>query len=170
MIIEVKKYLLSLQELICQAITEIDGQEQFQTDHWDHPEGGGGRTRVISNGAVFEKGAVNFSHIKGSRLPPAATARHPELAGAGFQALGVSLVIHRSNPHVPTVHMNIRFFISETERPIWWFGGGFDLTPYYGVIYLEDCVHWHQQAKEVCDPFGDDIYPKLKQACDDISS
>ncbi len=163
----VKQYLLDLQDRICQALEEADGQASFVEDSWERPQGGGGRTRVISNGAVFEKGGVNFSHVFGSALPGSATAHRPELAGRRFQAMGVSLVMHPRNPYVPTSHANVRFFIAEKEGedPVWWFGGGFDLTPYYGN--KSDCRHWHLTAKAACEPFGDEVYPKFKRWCDD---
>lgn len=163
----VKAYLLGLQESICASLAAEDGKAGFHEDVWEHSHGGGGKTRIIENGRIFEKGAVNFSHICGAQLPPSATARNPDLAGGQFQALGVSVVLHPLNPHIPTVHMNVRFFIAEKSHtePVWWFGGGFDLTPYYG--YHEDCQHWHRNARQVCEPFGKDIYPKFKQACDD---
>lgn len=165
-IASVKAYLLDLQNSMGEALAAEDGTACFQASHWEHAEGGGGKTCVMANGAVFEKGAVNFSHIAGAQLPPAATVRNPELAGRQFQALGVSLVMHPLNPHVPTVHLNVRFFIAEKPgaESVWWFGGGFDLTPYYG--YASDCQHWQQNAKQACDPFGADIYPQFKQACD----
>lgn len=163
----VKQYLLSLQDEICHALEALDGQATFEEDSWQREQGGGGRTRVIGNGAVFEKGGVNFSHVFGDKLPPSASASRPELAGRSFEAMGVSLVIHPHNPYVPTSHANVRFFIAEKEGedPIWWFGGGFDLTPYYGND--EDCQFWHQSAKEACDPFGEEVYPHFKQWCDD---
>jgi len=163
----VKTYLLTLQDQICKALVAEDGRSEFNEDRWEHTQGGGGKTRVINQGKVFEKGAVNFSHIHGRQLPPAATARNPELAGGEFQALGLSLVLHPLNPHLPTVHTNIRFFIAAKPgaEPVWWFGGGFDLTPYYG--YVEDCRHWHQNAANACEPFGADIYPRFKRACDE---
>jgi coproporphyrinogen III oxidase len=163
----VKAYLLELQDLICSTLEIADGQQRFQTDKWVREAGGGGRTRVLDNGALFEKGGVNFSHVHGDQLPASATAHRPELAGRTFQALGVSLVLHPHNPHVPTSHANVRFFLAEKEgeEPVWWFGGGFDLTPYYG--YDEDCQHWHQVAKKACDPFGPEIYPRFKTWCDD---
>ena len=150
----VKASLLDLQDRICSALETFEADTRFIEDAWTRPAGGGGRTRVIENGAVIEKGGVNFSHVFGSGLPPSASAHRPELAGRGFEALGVSLVIHPHNPHVPTSHANVRFFIAEKEgeEPVWWFGGGFDLTPYYG--FEEDCVHWHRTAKAACDPFG----------------
>lgn len=163
----VKTYLLALQDDICAQLAAEDGGVTFAEDAWDRPGGGGGRTRVISNGAVFEQGGVNFSHVFGDKLPPSATAQRPELAGRSFQALGVSLVIHPNNPLVPTSHANVRFFIAEKEgeEPVWWFGGGFDLTPYYG--FEDDCISWHHAAKVACDPFGEDVYARYKQWCDD---
>lgn len=162
----VKDYLLDLQDRICQAFTELDGQA-FIEDAWERPAGGGGRSRVLSSGQLIEKGGVNFSHVFGEGLPASATAHRPELAGRAFQAMGVSLVIHPHNPHIPTSHANVRFFIAEKEgeAPVWWFGGGFDLTPYYAIE--EDCVHWHQVAYEACQPFGEDCYPRYKKWCDD---
>lgn len=163
----VKRYLLDLQDRICDALTEADGQQTFIEDSWQRPQGGGGRTRVISNGAVFEKGGVNFSHVFGGALPASATAHRPELAGRSFEAMGVSLVMHPKNPYIPTSHANVRFFIAEKEGedPVWWFGGGFDLTPYYGND--DDCRHWHLTAKAACEPFGEAIYPHYKQWCDE---
>jgi coproporphyrinogen III oxidase len=163
----VKTYLLKLQNDICQQLAEEDGRAIFLTDEWQRPEGGGGVTRVLADGAVFEKAGVNFSHVEGDKLPPSATAHRPELAGRHWRATGVSLVIHPQNPHVPTSHANVRFFVAEKPgaAPVWWFGGGFDLTPYYG--YEEDCRHWHQTAKAACDPFGKSLYPELKKWCDD---
>ncbi len=163
----VKSYLLALQDDICAQLVAEDGNVTFAEDAWERPEGGGGRTRVISNGAVFEQGGVNFSHVFGDKLPPSATAQRPELAGRSFQALGVSLVIHPNNPLVPTSHANVRLFIAEKagEDPVWWFGGGFDLTPYYG--FEDDCISWHRAAKVACDPFGEDVYASYKQWCDD---
>lgn len=163
----VKTYLLDLQDRICTAIEEEDGGERFAEDNWQREQGGGGRTRVLANGKVFEQAGINFSHVFGNSLPASATAQRPELAGRSFQAMGVSLVIHPHNPYVPTSHANVRFFIAEKagEEPIWWFGGGFDLTPYYP--FREDVIHWHQTAKAACDPFGVDIYPRYKQWCDE---
>ncbi|MFL0798710.1 MAG: oxygen-dependent coproporphyrinogen oxidase [Cellvibrionaceae bacterium] len=163
----VKQYLLQLQDNICNALAEEDGGATFDEDSWDRPGGGGGRTRVITDGNVIEKGGVNFSHVFGDALPPSASAHRPELAGRSFQAMGVSLVIHPHNPWVPTSHANVRFFIAEKEGedPVWWFGGGYDLTPYYG--FDEDCIHWHQTAKDACEPFGEEIYPRFKKWCDD---
>jgi len=164
---EVISYLKNLQDNICSALEQEDGAAKFVEDSWQREAGGGGRTRVIANGAVFEKGGVNFSQVFGDKLPPSATAVRPELAGRSFQAAGVSLVIHPNNPYVPTSHANVRVFIAEKkgEAPVWWFGGGYDLTPYYP--FEEDCVHWHQTAKNACDPFGKEIYPRFKKWCDD---
>ena len=164
---QVKSYLLRLQDTLCNALAAQDGEAAFISDEWQCPEGGGGRSRVLSDGAVFEKGGVNFSHVQGEALPPSATASRPELAGRRYEALGVSLVIHPNNPHVPTSHANIRLFVATKEgaEPIWWFGGGYDLTPYYGQH--DDCVHWHRVARDACQPFGDDIYPEFKAWCDD---
>jgi coproporphyrinogen III oxidase len=163
----VKRYLLQLQDDICAALAQEDGGAGFITDEWQRPQGGGGRSRVLSDGAVFEKGGVNFSHVMGDNLPPSASAARPELAGRSYQAMGVSLVIHPRNPYVPTSHANVRLFVAEKpgEEPVWWFGGGFDLTPYYGS--REDCVHWHQVAAEACAPFGAEVYPRYKQWCDE---
>ncbi|HHR5880539.1 TPA: oxygen-dependent coproporphyrinogen oxidase [Providencia alcalifaciens] len=163
----VKAYLQSLQDTICQKITELDGKETFLEQTWERTEGGGGRSRVLTQGALFEQAGVNFSHIKGEKMPASATAHRPELAGRSYQAMGVSLVIHPLNPYIPTTHANVRFFIAEKEGadPVWWFGGGFDLTPYYG--FEEDAVHWHTVANELCTPYGTEVYPKFKQWCDD---
>ncbi len=164
MITSVKEYLLDLQNRICQCLEKEDGKAVFIEDPWEYPEGGGGLTRILTNGAVIEKGGVNFSHVFGKALPQAATAKRPELADKPFQALGVSLVIHPKNPYVPTTHANVRFIQVEKEAG-WWVGGGFDLTPYYG--FMEDCVHWHTMAKAACEPYGAALYPKLKKGCDD---
>ncbi|MDM3870447.1 oxygen-dependent coproporphyrinogen oxidase [Porticoccus sp. W117] len=162
----VKTYLLDLQDRICAELENADGSDQFVEDSWNRAEGGGGRSRVLTDGGVIEKGGVNFSHVHGNQLPASATAARPELAGRSFEAMGVSLVIHPHNPHVPTSHANVRFFIAEKngEAPVWWFGGGYDLTPYYGNE--DDCRHWHQTAKDACDPFGEEVYPKFKKWCD----
>lgn len=162
----VKEYLLDLQTRICDALSNEDG-EKFLEDSWERPGGGGGRSRVLENGNVFEKAGVNFSHVFGEGLPPSATAQRPELVGRHFQALGVSLVIHPRNPFVPTSHANVRFFVAEKPDadPVWWFGGGFDLTPYYGN--RNDARHWHETAKAACEPFGNEVYPRFKQWCDD---
>jgi len=166
-ILAVKNYLLGLQDRICRALENEDGVQTFREDAWERPEGGGGRSRVLTEGAVFEQAGVNFSQVFGKTLPPSATAHRPELAGRAWQALGVSLVIHPRNPYVPTSHMNVRFFIAEKEgaEPVWWFGGGFDLTPYYG--FEEDSVNWHQTAKAACEPFGADYYIRFKKWCDE---
>ena len=164
---QVKSYLLSLQDSICTALAEEDGQADFIVDEWQREEGGGGRSRVLSEGAVFEKAGVNFSHVMGENLPPSASASRPELAGRSYQAMGVSLVIHPRNPYVPTSHANVRFFVAEKAdaEPVWWFGGGYDLTPYYGN--RDDCIAWHQVARDACQPFGDDVYPRYKAWCDE---
>ena len=168
MIEEVKQYLLNLQNNICYQLEQVDGKAKFIEDSWEK-EGntGNGQTRVIQNGNVFEQGGVNFSIVSGESLPSSATALRPELAGRSFQALGVSLVIHPKNPYVPTSHANVRFFIAKKdgEEPIWWFGGGFDLTPYYG--FDEDAIYWHSTAESACKPYGKDVYPKYKKWCDD---
>lgn len=163
----VRSYLLDLQTRICAELAEEDGAADFSVEEWQREEGGGGRSRVLADGAVLEKAGVNFSHVMGETLPPSATAARPELAGRSFQALGVSLVIHPRNPYAPTSHANVRLFVAEKpgEAPVWWFGGGYDLTPYYG--YEEDCVHWHRTAADACAPFGDEVYPRYKQWCDD---
>src|SRR6187551_1284168 len=163
----VKAYLLALQDRICNALAAEDGGAQFIEDSWTRTEGGGGRSRVLTNGAVIEKGGVNFSHVHGTQMPASATAHRPELAGRAFEAMGVSLVIHPHNPYVPTSHANVRFFIAEKEgaAPVWWFGGGYDLTPYYGNE--ADVIHWHQTAKDACDPLGEHLYPKFKKWCDE---
>ena len=170
-IVTVRNYLLNLQDNICAALTKVDSSE-FTEDAWQHQgsaliHSGDGRTRVMADSVVIEKGGVNFSHVKGSNLPPSASAKRPELAGKAFEAMGVSLVIHPNNPFAPTSHMNVRFFVAgaETDNPIWWFGGGFDLTPYYG--FDEDAKHWHQTAKKACEPFGKDIYAEYKKWCDE---
>lgn len=163
----VNNYLLNLQDTICTALEMEDGGAHFIEDAWQREEGGGGRTRVLSHGAVFEQAGVNFSHVFGTQLPPSATAKRPELANRSFQAVGVSLVIHPHNPYVPTSHANVRFFRAEKEggEPIWWFGGGFDLTPFYP--FEDDVIHWHQTAFAACKPFGDEVYPRYKKWCDE---
>tara|TARA_B110000908_G_scaffold169820_1_gene227791 strand:- start:294 stop:1196 length:903 start_codon:yes stop_codon:yes gene_type:complete len=165
--VAVKKYLLGLQNGVCSALQAEDTKALFQEDRWSREEGGGGCSRTIINGNVFEKGGVNFSHVRGTQLPSSATELRPELKGRSFEAMGVSVVMHPENPYVPTAHANVRFFVAEKpgEDPVWWFGGGYDLTPYYGNI--DDCQHWHQTAKEACLPFGDDVYPRLKKWCDE---
>ncbi|MCH1414793.1 MAG: oxygen-dependent coproporphyrinogen oxidase [Glaciecola sp.] len=166
-IAQVKTFLLKLQNNICQTLELCDGKARFVEDEWEREQGGGGRTRVMTNGAVIEQGGVNFSHVFGDQMPASATAARPELAGRRFQAMGVSLVIHPHNPYIPTSHANVRFFIAEKEgeAPIWWFGGGFDLTPFFP--FKEDVVHWHKVAHDLCLPFGEDVYPKYKKWCDD---
>ena len=163
----VKTFLLDLQDRICTALEAQDGGGQFIEESWLREEGGGGRSRVLEQGVVIEKGGVNFSHVMGEKLPASATAVRPELEGRSFQAMGVSLVIHPRNPYVPTSHANVRMFVAEKEgeEPVWWFGGGYDLTPYYG--FNEDCSHWHQTAKHACKPFGNDVYNQYKTWCDD---
>jgi coproporphyrinogen III oxidase len=163
----VKTFLLALQQQICEGLERLDEKASFNADSWTRPEGGGGTSKVMTQGAVFEQAGVNFSHVTGAAMPASATAHRPELAGRSFEAMGVSLVIHPHNPYVPTTHANVRFFIASKEGadPVWWFGGGFDLTPYYP--FAEDVRQWHQVAKNICDPFGDDLYPKYKQWCDD---
>lgn len=163
----VKDYLTGLQDRLCTAFESCDGEARFREDAWQRPEGGGGRTRVLENGGVFEKGGVNFSHVHGESLPPAASARRPELAGRSFQALGVSVVMHPINPYCPTSHANVRFFVAQKpgEPDVWWFGGGFDLTPVYP--FDEDCREWHQRAAHLCAPFGKTVYDKHKRWCDD---
>ncbi len=163
----VQNYLQQLQARICEELSAIDGSAGFETETWDRPEGGGGITRVLSDGAVFEKGGVNFSYVEGGKMPGSATQHRPELAGRSFKAMGVSLVMHPVNPYVPTSHANVRCFVAEKpgEDPVWWMGGGFDLTPYYGN--KEDVVHWHSTAKAACDPFGEDVYDRYKQWCDE---
>ena len=163
----VKNYLLDLQQRICDELQALEPSATFIEDQWQREEGGGGRSRVIEGGDVFEKGGVNFSHVHGDQLPPSATAARPELAGRSFEAMGVSLVIHPRNPYVPTSHANVRFFIAEKpgEEPVWWFGGGYDLTPYYGNE--DDCRAWHHTARDACQPFGEEIHPRFKQWCDE---
>lgn len=163
----VKTYLLGLQDDICAQLEAEDGRGEFLEETWDRAEGGGGRSRVLSDGQVIEKGGVNFSHVFGTTLPPSASAHRPELAGRAWQAMGVSLVIHPENPFVPTSHANVRLFVAEKEgeAPVWWFGGGFDLTPFYP--FEEDVRQWHQVARDAVAPFGDDIYPEFKRWCDD---
>jgi coproporphyrinogen III oxidase len=164
----VKKYLVHLQESICSDLESLDGKAIFEKDHWTKEDGNGsGITSVISNGNVFEKGGVNFSIVQGNKLPKSASAIRPELEGRKYTALGVSLVLHPENPYIPTAHSNVRFFVAEEpgKEPIWWFGGGFDLTPFYG--FDEDAVHWHKTAKKACLPFGKKVYSKYKKWCDD---
>ncbi|MDB6093782.1 MAG: hemF [Verrucomicrobia bacterium] len=163
---DVRNYLLELQDLICAALEKEDGVARFREDAWTRSEGGGGRSRVMAEGPVFEKAGVGFSHVTGASLPPSATAHRPELAGQPWEAFGVSLVTHPRNPYVPTSHMNVRFFSAgPAASPTWWFGGGFDLTPYYG--FEDDAVAWHRAARAAVSPFGDSLYPRFKRACDD---
>ena len=168
MIEQVKKYLVHLQESICSDLESLDGGAVFEKDHWTRKDGNGsGITSVICDGNVFEKGGVNFSIVEGNKMPNSATALRPELEGRKYTALGVSLVLHPHNPYVPTVHSNVRFFVAEEPEkdPVWWFGGGFDLTPFYG--FDEDAVHWHTTAKKACLPFGEKVYSQYKKWCDD---
>ncbi|NLS14371.1 oxygen-dependent coproporphyrinogen oxidase [Vibrio sp. SM6] len=166
----VKHYLQGLQNDICRQLEQLDGQGTFNEDRWQRSHtdalGGGGCSRVMRHGAIFEQGGVNFSHVTGAQMPASATAHRPELAGRRFEAMGVSLVLHPHNPYVPTSHANVRFFIAEKEGedPIWWFGGGFDLTPFYP--FDDDCRHWHDVAKSLCAPFGDEVYSEHKAWCD----
>lgn len=164
----IKDYLLRLQASLCLTLEQEDQQQKFLIDDWSRAEGGGGKTCVLTEGPVIERGAVNFSHIFGITLPPSASQRNPQWVGLPFQATGISLVIHPHNPYVPTVHMNLRFIglqAKNKQLSHWWFGGGFDLTPYYP--FFEDCQHWHRTAKLACDPFGLALYPQYKKNCDD---
>jgi len=163
----VEEYLRSLQTSICLALEVADGKEKFRRDCWDRPGGGGGESRVMVGGDVFEQAGVSFSLVYGNEMPPSATKSRPELAGRSFRALGISLVLHPKNPYVPATHANCRFFSTDSDdgEPVWWFGGGFDLTPYYA--FHDDVLHWHRKAKEACDPFGNEVYPKYKRWCDD---
>ncbi len=162
----VRDYLVALQSRIVFALEEVDGM-RFRRDEWGRPEGGGGISRLLEEGNVLERGGVNFSHVFGERLPPSATAARPELAGRGFQAMGVSLVLHPRNPYVPTVHMNVRFFVAlkSGEPAVWWFGGGMDLTPYYP--FVEDVVHFHSACRAALAPFGDGVHERYKRWCDE---
>lgn len=164
---EVKAFLISLQSSICEGLSAIDGTD-FYADHWRHDNGSGaGTSSVLADGKVIEKGGVLFSHVHGSAMPASATAKRPDLAGKSFQAMGVSLVIHPRNPFAPTAHMNVRFFVAgaDTDQPVWWFGGGFDLTPYYG--FSEDAVHWHKIAYQACENFDPNPYHQFKTNCDE---
>jgi coproporphyrinogen III oxidase len=166
----VARYLRGLQDRICAELERLDGGATFRRDPWSRAEGGGGETRVLADGAVFERAGVAFSDVRGHRLPPSASAHRPQLAGRGYRAMGVSLVIHPRNPHVPTSHANVRFFCADAPadsdaEAVWWFGGGFDLTPYYG--FEEDCRHWHREAFNACAPFGTHVYPLFKKNCDE---
>jgi len=162
----VHRFLETFHDTLCARIESLDGRARFASDAWTRPEGGGGVTRILTDGAVFEKAGVARSVVSGSTLPPSATAQRPELAGRHWQATGVSLVLHPHNPYVPTSHANVRFFVAtkQGEPPVWWFGGGFDLTPYYG--FEADCAHWHGRARDACAPFGDEVHDELKQWCD----
>lgn len=163
----VGSYLTGLQDQISNSIRQIDPTATLTEDSWQRPAGGGGRSRVYSDGQVFEQAGVNFSHVHGDALPASASAGREDIAGRSFQAMGVSLVFHPHNPFAPTTHCNVRFFVAEEEgkQPVWWFGGGFDLTPYYGN--KDDCIHWHSTAKQACDAFGADHYDRFKKWCDD---
>ena len=163
----VERYLCELQDRLCAGLEALDGEARFREDVWERAAGGGGITRVLANGRVFEKAGVNFSRIEGSALPASATARRPELAGRAFTATGVSLVVHPLNPYVPTSHANVRCFVATRpgEEPVWWFGGGYDLTPYYG--FVDDCEHWHRVARRACEPFGAGVHPRFKRWCDE---
>ena len=162
----VRETLLGLQDAICAGLEEEDGAAKFREDAWTRPAGGGGRSRVLEDGAVFEKAAVLFSHVTGTKLPPSATASRPDLAGRPWEALGLSLVIHPRNPYVPTTHLNVRMFVATGDGPpAWWFGGGYDLTPCYG--FEEDAIHWHRTAKAACDAQDESLYPRFKKWCDD---
>ncbi|ETS33528.1 coproporphyrinogen III oxidase [Photorhabdus temperata] len=164
---KIKSFFLSLQNEICQQLEQTDGKGKFIEQCWQRKDGGGGRSRIMKEGAIFEQAGANFSHVSGTMLPSSATAHRPELAGRNYQAMGVSLVIHPLNPYIPTSHANVRFFIAEKEgeAPVWWFGGGFDLTPYYG--FEEDAIHWHTTAKNICQPYGENLYQKYKKWCDE---
>ena len=162
---DIKHYFLSLQANIVASLEKLDGKA-FLVDKWDRPEGGGGISRVIEGGHFFERGGVNFSHVLGSNLPPSAAANRPEIAGRNWEAMGVSLVLHPRNPYSPTVHMNVRFFSTHADNtePVWWFGGGMDLTPYYG--FAQDAVHFHKTCRDALAPFGEGLYPEFKHWCD----
>lgn len=162
----VREYLTAFKQRLVESLEQCDGREVFRHDLWTRDGGGGGESSILAGGGLFEQAGIGFSHVFGQEMPPAATRARPELAGRGFQAMGVSLVLHPQNPHVPTTHLNIRFFAAHGEgKPAWWFGGGFDLTPYYPV--LEDVLHWHRTARAACTPFGNDVYDRYKKWCDD---
>ena len=165
-VVIIRDYLLDLQKNIVASLSALDGALLVREDQWSREEGGGGCSCILENGEIFEQAGVNFSHVRGDALPEAATLQRPELRGKAFQALGLSCVIHPLNPYIPTTHMNVRFFIAnrDSETPVWWFGGGFDLTPYYG--FIEDAQHWHQVAKAACAEYGDDVYARYKEWCD----
>jgi coproporphyrinogen III oxidase len=162
----IKEFLLGLQQAIVGRLAELDGGA-FRRDEWTRPDGGGGITQVLEEGGVFERAGVNFSHVTGKNLPPSASAARPELTGRSFEAMGVSLVLHPRNPHVPTAHLNVRFFLAEKPgaAPVWWFGGGTDLTPYYG--YDDDARHFHRTCRWALAPFGSQYYPRYKRWCDE---
>jgi coproporphyrinogen III oxidase len=170
-ITRVRNYLIDLQDRIVAGLEDLEPSARFQHDDWQRPTGealnGMGRGRILEGGEVFERAGINFSHVTGQKLPPSATAHRPDLAGGRFEAMGVSLVIHPRNPYAPTSHANVRFFEAHKEGvpSVWWFGGGFDLTPYYG--FDEDAIHWHEQANMACQPFGAALYPRFKQWCDE---
>lgn len=166
-IAEVETYLRSLQDRYCAAFEAADRHAKFVSNTWEREGGGGGDTRVLSNGSLFERAGVNFSMVKGDKLPASASAQRPGLAGRSYKAMGVSVVLHPKNPYVPTAHCNVRMFVAEKlgEKPVWWFGGGFDMTPYYG--FHEDARDWHRAAQQACEPFGAGIYPRLKKWCDE---
>jgi coproporphyrinogen III oxidase len=163
----VRDYLTGLQDRVCTALERVDGDARFVEDPWVRPEGGGGRTRILRDGGVFEQAGVGFSDVSGTSLPPSASAARPELAGASWRAVGVSLVVHPRNPYVPTTHANVRHFraMRDGETVAWWFGGGFDLTPFYP--FDEDVRHWHRVARDACAPFGDQRYAAHKRWCDE---
>jgi coproporphyrinogen III oxidase len=163
----VEDWLRSLHDSLTQDLERLDGGKCFRVDQWEREGGGGGNSRVLEDGSLFEKAGINFSLVHGNELPPTATASRPELAGRSFRAMGVSLVLHPRNPYVPTSHANFRFFVAEKPDadPVWWFGGGYDLTPYYG--FTEDAIHWHRTARSACEPFGEDVYPRFKKWCDE---
>ena len=162
----VREYLFELQDLIVERLEQVDGKK-FRRDSWDRPEGGGGRSCILEEGNALERGGVAFSHVTGESMPPSATAHRPELAGRRWEAMGVSLVFHPRNPYVPTVHMNVRLFVATQpgETPVWWFGGGMDLTPYYG--FVEDCIHFHRVCRDAIQPLGADVHPRFKKWCDE---
>lgn len=164
---KVKDYFLFLQRDICARVEAFDKKTKFKKDTWTREEGGGGISCILEEGSVFEKAGINFSHVTGSKLPPSALAHRKDLVGAAFEAMGISLVLHPRNPYVPTTHFNLRLFLAIPVKgeAQWWFGGGFDLTPYYP--FLEDCVHWHTVARDACLPFGEDVYPRFKKWCDE---
>jgi len=160
----VQRWLMGLQDAICRELERMDGSARFREDAWSRPQGGGGRTRILRDGALFEQAGIGFSQVEGTQLPASASAHRPELAGQPWRAMGVSLVLHPRNPHLPTTHMNVRLFATLGERPAWWFGGGFDLTPYYPVA--DDVRDWHRHARAAVSPFGEGLYTEFKDACD----